>query len=229
MATPSEPGVATRRSSPTADAIAASLRDAILKGDIEAGSPLRQGAIAQRFAVSHIPVREALRHLAAIGLVTIRPNRGAIVSFLSPEEAKELFEIRCVLETQAVRWSLPLADAALIARAEAHLEESERTEDVARWMAINWAFHATLYERAARPRLLSLIERLDVQIDRFIRVLIAASDYRRQAQLEHRAILAAYRVRNAGAVASLLEQHMSETSRLLAGLLQRYRDEDRKG
>ena len=96
-------------------------------------------------------------------------------------------------------------------------------------MAINWAFHATLYERAARPRLLSLIERLDVQIDRFIRVLIAASDYRRQAQLEHRAILAAYRVRNAGAVASLLEQHMSETSRLLAGLLQRYRDEDRKG
>jgi DNA-binding GntR family transcriptional regulator len=210
---------------PAADKIAASLRNSILRGEMEAGTPLRQDAIAQQFHVSHIPVREALRHLAAQGLVTIRPNRGAIVSRLSPEEANELLEIRCVLETQAVRWALPHADAAILAQAEAALAESERTNEVARWMEFNWRFHTTLYERAGRPRLVALIETLDAQIDRFIRVLITVSDYRKQAQEEHRAILAAYRVGNAVAVTSLLEQHMTETSRLLTELLQRYRDE----
>lgn len=214
-----------RISGPAADKIAASLRNSILRGEIEAGTPLRQDAIAQQFAVSHIPVREALRHLSAEGLVTIRPNRGAIVSRLSPAEAKELLEIRCALETQAVRWALPHADEDVLGRAEAALVESERIHDVAQWLEINWRFHSTLYERAGRPRLLSLIESLDVQIDRFIRVLISASDYRKQAQDEHRAILAAYRVGNASAVTCLLEQHMTETSRLLSELLQRYRDE----
>jgi DNA-binding GntR family transcriptional regulator len=208
-----------------ADKIAAALRAAILGGAIPAGEPLRQDAIAERFGVSHIPVREALRQLAAQGLVTIRPNRGATVSGLSPNEAKELLEIRCVLETQAVRWALPRADAGIFTRAEAALAESERTDDVARWMALNWRFHSTLYERAERPRLLAMIETLDAQIDRFIRVLITGSDYRKQAQEEHRAILAAYKVRNASAVTSLLEQHMTETSRLLAEFLQKYRHE----
>lgn len=210
---------------PAADTITIALRAAILSGDIAAGQRLRQDAIAEQFGVSHIPVREALRHLAAQGLVTIRPNRGATVSRLSADEAKELLEIRCVLETQAVRWGLPRADRAIFDRAEAALTESERTVDVVRWMALNWRFHSSLYERADRPRLLAMIESLDAQIDRFIRVLISGSDYRKQAQEEHRAILAAYKVRNAAAVSELLEQHMSETSRLLTEFLQQYRHE----
>jgi len=210
---------------PAADTIATALRAAILSGEIAAGKPLRQDAIAEKFGVSHIPVREALRHLAAQGLVTIRPNRGATVSRLSANEAKELLEIRCVLETQAVRWALPRADVAIIDRAEAALAESERTKDVVRWMDINWRFHSTLYEHADRPRLLAMIESLNAQIDRFIRVLITGSDYRKQAQEEHRAILAAYKVRNAAAVSELLEQHMTETARLITKLLQQYRHE----
>jgi DNA-binding GntR family transcriptional regulator len=214
-----------RAASSAADRIADALRAEILGGARPAGSPLRQDAIAERFGVSHIPVREAFRHLSAQGLVTLRPNRGATVSQMSPAEARELLEIRCVLETQAIRWALPLADADVFARADRALKESERTEDVARWMELNWLFHSTLYARAARPRLLAMIEALDAQIDRFIRVLITGSDYRKQAQAEHRAILAAYKVRNAHAVVSLLEQHMSETSRLLAELIQKYRPE----
>jgi DNA-binding GntR family transcriptional regulator len=212
-------------SAPAADTVATALRAAILSGEIAAGVPLRQDAIAEKFGVSHIPVREALRHLAAQGLVTIRPNRGATVSRLSANEAKELLEIRCVLETQAVRWALPRADAAIIEQAEAALVDSERTKDVVRWMDINWRFHSTLYKRADRPRLLAMIESLNAQIDRFIRILITGSDYRKQAQAEHRAILAAYKVRNAAAVSNLLEQHMTETARLTTELLQQYRHE----
>ncbi len=203
-----------------ADAIATALRSAILSGEIAAGQPLRQASIADRFGVSHIPVREALRHLAAQGLVTIRPNRGATVGCLSAGEAKELLEIRGVLEIQAVRWAIPRADATIFDRAEEALDESERTENAARWMDINWRFHSALYERAERPRLLAMIESLKAQIDRFLRVLITCSDYRKQAQTEHRAILAAYKVRNAAAVSELLGQHMTETSRLFSEFVQ---------
>ena len=203
--------------------MAASLKDSILRGDIPAGTPLRQDAIAERYGVSHIPVREALRHLAAEGLVTIRPNQGAIVRVLAPENARELLEIRALLEIQAIRWALPNADAEVLAAAEAALAESERTDDVTRWMQLNWAFHFTLYERAGRPRIFAMIQSLDMQIDRFIRVLISASDYRMQAQEEHRAILAAYRVRNEAAVVSLMQQHLDDTARSLVRLLEHYR------
>jgi DNA-binding GntR family transcriptional regulator len=202
------------------DAVADALRADILRGTIAVGEALRQETLAQRFGVSHIPVREALRQLAAEGLVSIRPNRGAMVASLSPDEATELLEIRCTLETQLVRWALPLADAGVHARAADSLDLSERTADVDRWMEHNWTFHSTLYERAGRPRMVSMIRTLNNQIDRFIRVLLSRSDYRYRAQEEHRAILAAYRLGNEVAVCSLLGQHLLDTSKQLAAVIE---------
>jgi DNA-binding GntR family transcriptional regulator len=203
--------------------ITSALRSAILRAEITAGEPLRQDTIAKRFGVSHIPVREALKHLAAEGLVAIRRNRGATVTALSPAEARELLEIRCVLETQAVRWALPNSDRSLIERAREILDKSEKVESVDQWLDLNWRFHSTLYERAERPRLVTLIKGLNNQIDRFIRLLLSTATYRSQAEAEHRAILAAYKVRNADAVCSLLTQHLSETAIRLSAFLERYR------
>lgn len=209
------------------DTIAEALRQRILSGELQAHARLRQDALAGEFGVSHIPVREALRHLAAEGLVTIRPHQGAIVSILSPEEARELLEIRSVLELQALRWALPETDEALIAKAEETLDMAEGCDDVSQWMEANWRFHSMLYERAGRPRLMAMIQGLDQQIDRFIRVLVTSSGYRRSAEEEHRAILAAYRVRNIEAVASLTEQHLHETSTALVSLLERHRSPEK--
>ena len=75
-------------------AVADKLRDQIIRGVIPEGAQLRQDAIANQFKVSRIPVREALRQLDAEGLITILPNRGAIVPALSPEDIEELFSIR---------------------------------------------------------------------------------------------------------------------------------------
>lgn len=210
-----------------AERIARVLRQSILDGETVAGTPLRQDGIARQFGVSHIPVREALRHLAAEGLVTIERNRGATVADLSPAQAQELLEVRAALETLAVRCALPRADGALVARAGAILAEAESTADVGAWMALNWHFHAALYERAQRPRLLAMIGDLQARVDRFVRVLLGTSDYREQAQGEHRAILAAYSVGNAAAVCSLLDQHLQETATHLAQLIERHRDEHR--
>ena len=210
-------------SASTAETIAASLRQRVLSGEWSEGHRLRQEAIAQEFGVSHIPVREALRHLAAEGLIVIRPQKGAEVSALAPDSTRELLEIRSVLEIQAVRWALPNATEDIVASASAILDESERTQDLSRWMALNWSFHSTLYAAAGRPQLVEIIRSLNVRIERVIRLLIAASDYREQAQVEHRAILGAFRMRNETAVASLLAQHLEDTSRALARLIEQHR------
>jgi DNA-binding GntR family transcriptional regulator len=209
---------------PVSDHIAETLKKRILGGDLAEQTRLRQDALASEFGVSHIPVREALRQLAAEGLVTIRPHQGATVSTLSAAEAQELLEMRSVLELQALRWALPHAGEDVVRRAEASLEQAERCDDVSQWMQANWTFHSTLYESAGRPRLSAMIQSLDQQIDRFVRVLVSSSDYRRSAEAEHRAILAAYRVRNIEAVVCLAQQHLSETTNALAALLKHHRN-----
>src|SRR5215468_8777225 len=88
-------------------AVVERLREKILSGELREGEQLRQDAIATEFQISRIPVREALSHLAAEGLVTIVANRGAVVSALSPEEIMELFETRAVLECYMLRCAIP--------------------------------------------------------------------------------------------------------------------------
>src|SRR6266581_9797245 len=83
------------------------LREKILTGELREGEQLRQDAIASEFQISRIPVREALSHLAAEGLITIVANRGAVVSALSPEEIMQLFETRAVLECYILRSTHP--------------------------------------------------------------------------------------------------------------------------
>src|SRR5207248_10847418 len=87
-------------------AVVERLREKILSGELREGEQLRQDAIATEFQISRIPVREALTHLAAEGLVTLVANRGAVVSALSPEEIMELFETRAVLECYMLRCAI---------------------------------------------------------------------------------------------------------------------------
>lgn len=75
------------------------LRERILSGDIAAGEPLRQSALAEALNVSRIPVREALLQLEAEGLVKFEPHKGATATVLSVEQVTELFELRAMIET----------------------------------------------------------------------------------------------------------------------------------
>jgi len=89
------------------DRIAEALRDVIVDGLLPVGEVLRQDEIAARFAVSKIPVREALKRLEAEGLVTFIRNRGAIVASLSTDEIVEYLDIRAMLEAHAARLAAP--------------------------------------------------------------------------------------------------------------------------
>src|SRR5215471_10930510 len=102
-------------------AVADKLREQIIRGEIPEGTQLRQDAIATQYKVSRIPVREALRQLDAEGLITIIPNRGAVVPALSPADIEELFNIRALLEPEVLKRSIPRLSEEDLAEAEAVL------------------------------------------------------------------------------------------------------------
>src|SRR5215472_4217517 len=142
-----------------ASAVLERLREQILSGELREGEQLRQDAIAAEFQISRIPVREALSHLAAEGLITIVANRGAVVSALSPEEIMQMFETRAVMECYMLRCALPNMQEDDFQRAEDILklyEESlEKDSEVKSWGQWNWSFHSALYGPANRPVMLS--------------------------------------------------------------------------
>ena len=195
------------------------LRRSILRGRFQPGAPLRQDELATNFGVSKIPVREALLHLVAEGLVVLQPNRGFAVAHLAADEASEILEIRAMLECEALRLAMPAMGAAEIKEATKILDEAEKVTSLDRWSDLNWAFHHALYGAAKRPRLFALLRQISNQTDSYIRVLISNSDYRDQAELEHRAILAAVAVGNQEAAALLLGQHIRQTGTLLGAFL----------
>src|SRR5919204_6551984 len=121
---------AVRRRRTTPGMVADVLRDAIMRGVLKGGQPLRQDELAAQFGLSRIPVREALRQLEGEGLVTVNPHRGAVVSTLSSDELQEVCEIRSALETMALRLAIPHLDEEALARAEAILVETDRETDV---------------------------------------------------------------------------------------------------
>ena len=81
-----------------ADDIAVLIEEAIVSGELAPGSVLRQEQLSERFGVSRTPVREALRRLAALGLVSFEPNRGVRVRTLSHDDLREAFLVRAELE-----------------------------------------------------------------------------------------------------------------------------------
>jgi DNA-binding GntR family transcriptional regulator len=97
----------------TVDAIAAALRTRILDGDLAAGERLRELELADAYGVARHSLRAALRDLAAEGLVTIEPNRGARVARLTAADVGALFELRAALELEAARLALERHDGRL--------------------------------------------------------------------------------------------------------------------
>lgn len=201
--------------------IVESLRNAIRRGQIKAGEPLRQDRIATQFGVSHIPVREAFRQLVAEGLAVGVRNRGVVVSKLTPDEVWELTELRQLLEVQLARWAVENISRADIERAEAVLRELDTVREVDDILRLNALFHKILYERAGRPRVLSMIDSLRTNLERYLRMTWLDLNYLPDSQAEHRELLELFRAGEAEKIANHLTNHIAATGRLIVSHLSR--------
>jgi DNA-binding GntR family transcriptional regulator len=190
--------------------IANVLREAIYRGIIEEGKPLPQATLALRLKVSPIPLREALRLLETEGLVSFQGYRGAVVTTLSLEEARELYEMIAALETSLMRIAFPKITRRILEDAASILDEMEIEKDCIRWRDLNQMFHNLFYEPADRPITLDMLARLRQKTDRTIRTHLASM--RIDSQKQHREILAAVESKDLEKAVEALFNHLVYTS-----------------
>jgi DNA-binding GntR family transcriptional regulator len=137
------------RSTTTSDLVVDSIREAILSGRLTPGETLVERRLAELLGVSKTPVREALITLAASGLVTVTPNRGAVVRAVSTDDVYKAYEVRLVLEPWAV--ARTVREGGLVSAtgaARAALEDAQRhlpDEDHVQLSLANRRFHRALY------------------------------------------------------------------------------------
>ena len=220
-----------------ADDIAVVIEEAIVSGELEPGSLLRQEQLSERFGVSRTPVREALRRLAALGLVSFVPNRGVRVRTVSHGELHEAFLVRAELEALvtelAARRLTPekLHELELCERRFARITKELRSREpghdrrslMADWMRANHAFHDVLYDLAQVPYVESVAKAarrtfsgpavwapVDEELDRLYERNVA----------EHAAIRQALTAGSVAGARVLAHEHVMHSFELLQAILE---------
>ena len=237
-----EIGVGTK-----ADDIAIILEEAIVSGEIAPGTVLRQEQLSERYEVSRTPVREALRRLATLGLVSFVPNRSVRVRTLSQEELREAFLVRAELESLATELAVPrMGDRQLAELDEAAArfadltrslrggegDEQDRMRLTGEWMRANHAFHDVIYAAADSP----LVERLAKGARRsFFGPAVwrpggpeLDSRYEQNVR-EHQAIRDAIAAGSATGARALAREHVLSSGRLLELILEHMSTQPRAG
>jgi DNA-binding GntR family transcriptional regulator len=203
----------------TSDLIAGELRQDIVRGAIPPGSPLRQEAIAKRFSVSRIPVREALRALERDGLVEVRPNRGAYVVRLSSEEVVETTDLRILIEGDLIARAAPKMSDADLSAVVAAAKTAELASATPAWNDADREFHVALYAPARRPQQLALAVSLRRSIARYWSVYGQLPARRREWLRDHARLVEACRNRDGKTAQRLLANHIRRAGDFLLARL----------
>lgn len=197
-----------RRYQTAPDMIADALRDEIQAGALEPGLQLRQEEIAARFAVSRMPVRDALVRLQAEGLVDLFPNRGAFVAQLTPDEIREIYELRLMLEGDLLARAVPNMTPASLDALAATMAKAEKGAHGPHWRELDDEFHAALYEPAHRPHQLEIVSRLRRTVQRYAAAYETLPQSTARWLADHRKIVTACRRKSPDAARAALEAHL---------------------
>jgi DNA-binding GntR family transcriptional regulator len=185
------------------------LRSDILAGALPAGARLQSRDLAGRYRISPTPVREALQRLAAEGLVTIEPQRGARVAPLDPFELRCLYELRLMLEPKAVARSVSqITDSRIAEMNDAYQAMEHAATEDEYWVRHN-AFHALTRIDCDSAWMLRVVDMLLVNGERYRR--LRAGTGLVQARHEHSELLHACQARDADRAADLTEVQLQNT------------------
>jgi DNA-binding GntR family transcriptional regulator len=219
-----------------ADDIALEIEQAILSGELAPGTVLRQEQLSERFAVSRTPVREALRQLAALGLVSSVPNRGVRVRSLSRDDLREAFLVRAELEGLAAELATPRMGVEEVRELERAEEEFGRLTRVLRsgdfaaadfpaltgeWVHANEAFHDVILAASGSP----LLERMAKSVRRVFHgqgvwaTETKVDELYQENLRQHRAIREAIAAGSAKGARVLATEHVLSSGRLLEAIL----------
>jgi DNA-binding GntR family transcriptional regulator len=211
------------------DKVAEALREAFVTGALAPGTRLIEAEIAQTLSVSRGALREALRTLEREGLVEVHRNRGTYVAQFTADDIEEIYGLRSVLETYAVRLAAKQAEPEWIEALSglvAEMDQATAAGDYARAANIDLELHRTLWAMSGNQRLVQTLTSMQSQIRMFLIVnthLYAGLVV--DAVTQHRAIVAAVQAGDGAEAARLMEAHIdSAVQQTRAFFPQRSRD-----
>ncbi len=212
------------RRPPTAqEAVLAELRRFITAGRLRPGQQIVQDALAVQFGVSRVPLREALKILEGEGQVTYVAHRGYFVTELSLSDLIEVYRIREILESEAVRIAVPQMTAEDIHRlekAERDVQAAADIGDVVAMTSANRRLHFAILDACALPRLVWLIRLLWDATEVYRSVYYNEAHNREMVHSEHQALASAIRAGDAATALVVLAEHREHAIAALRPVLE---------
>lgn len=213
----------TRRPKTTQQFVLDELRRAIERREIAPGEAIRQDALAERLGVSRVPIREALKILEGEGQVLYQPHRGYQVVELSIDDLIEVYHLRRILETEAIRLGVPSlgkADLDELDELRIDIDVAGEVGDVLAMTAANRRFHFLIFDLAEMPRLSRLIRNLWDATDAYRSLYYAGETNRVHIRQEHEQILQAARAKDAERIVQLHDDHRDNAIRTLTAVIE---------
>lgn len=193
------------------DEVVGRIRDMIVEGEILAGAHVPERIICEKLGISRTPLREAYKVLAAEGLLTLLPNRGAVVTQLTLGDVEDILEMIGLIEGLAAeracaRITQPEIDviAALHVRMTGHYQRRELSE----YFKVNQAIHDAIVAAADSPQMLHTHRALAVRVQRYRFAGNAESSRWARAVREHDQILATLKDRDGTLLNAVLQAHL---------------------
>lgn len=188
------------------------LRQAIVGGAMSGGTRLVQADIATQLDVSTTPVREALRDLATEGLIQLDAHRGAIVHEPDGEEVRDLYDVRKLLEVEAIKRATKKISDDDLDRAEELYEQMKKEREPVAWAELNRQFHRILVDAAGSPRLSAILANLRDAAAIYVTLSLKLQPAQLTTANEgHLALLNAVRSRDARGAAKTVVAHLDST------------------
>ena len=197
------------------------IKDAICQGQIAPGDILSESQLASQLSMSRTPVREALRTLAREGFVAIRNGIGASVKPLSSKDMEDLYEVRCLLEMQAIKTSIyRIPDAeinALEQRFQAICDACERGEHPGQGEVSNldWELHSLLVKHCTNKYIKEIVASNNSNLRRYQSLSVDALGDVHESARQHLEILRVLRTRDLRQLSETLRTHLLWSESLL--------------
>jgi len=188
------------------------LRNMIVEGVLTAGEKVPEKALCEKLAVSRTPMREALKVLAAEGLLTLEPNRGARVREMTVDDLEEVFPLMGALEALAGELAcanITPAQMNELERSHQRMIKHYQKNELSGYFRHNQRIHEIIMQAANNPTLSSMYESLAIRVRRARYMANMSTERWQQAVDEHEEIIDALEKRDGQRLGSILKRHLN--------------------
>jgi len=192
------------------------LRESITSGDFPPGMHLVEIPMAQKLGISRGPLREALRILETEGMVESFPGKGSFVTHVSERNIREVYSLRCILETEAIKLAIKNGTPDDFEKLDEILKAmfaAANIEDTKEVTLLDFQFHSQIWTMADHMLLKDILEGINTQIKRYVAVQTILYDDLTIGISDHKSILEALRNQDEEAAIKLIKNHLEVASK----------------